>query len=99
MAAIDTRKTPRRVAAQGRTVSKRPAARQQITAVTARKWSQRVTATSDTLDPKDGVFRETDPERIARSLKTSAEHTCRRSRDPHRPAVTTVSACGRSKAS
>jgi len=55
--------------------------------------------TSDTLDPKDGVFRETDPERIARSLKTSAEHTCRRSSDPHRPAVTTVSACGRSKAS
>ena len=99
MAAIDTRKTPRRVAAQGRTVSKQNAARKQTTAVTTRKWSRWVAATSDTLDLKDRVFRETDPERIARSVKTSSEHNCRRSSDPHRSAVATVMACARSKAS
>jgi len=52
-----------------------------------RRWSQHVTETSDALDLKAGVFKETDPKKIARSLKTSAEHSDRRKSDPYRSAM------------
>ena len=83
MAATGASKAPRRVAAKGRTASKRPAGRPSP----PRKWSQRVTETSDALDLKAGIFRATDPNRIARSLKASAEHSSRRKSDPYRSAM------------
>ena len=52
-----------------------------------RKWSQHVTETSDALDLKDGVFKQADPKKIARSLKASAEHSDRRKSDPYRSAM------------
>ena len=52
-----------------------------------RKWSQHVTDTSDALDLKQGVFREKDPKKIARSIKSSAEHSDRRKSDPYRSAM------------
>ena len=51
------------------------------------RWSQRVTETSDALDLKKGVFSDADPQRIARSLKASAEHSSRRKSDPYRSAM------------
>jgi hypothetical protein len=42
------------------------------------KWSQEVTETSDALDLEEGVFTWDDPERIAASLKRSAEESTRR---------------------
>lgn len=54
---------------------------------TAHKWSQDVTEHSDALDLKDGVFKEKDPKRIARSLKDSAEHSERRHSVPYRSAM------------
>ncbi|HZV92640.1 MAG TPA: DUF3175 domain-containing protein [Caldimonas sp.] len=54
---------------------------------TKKRWSQHVTDTSDALDLKDGVFRLTDPKKIARSLKASAEHSDRRKSDPYRSAM------------
>ena len=53
----------------------------------APKWSQDVTEHSDALDLKDGVFKEKDPKKIARSLKDSAEHSERRKSDPYRSAM------------
>ncbi|MES2184039.1 MAG: DUF3175 domain-containing protein [Pseudomonadota bacterium] len=53
----------------------------------AKKWSQHVTDTSDALDLKDGLFKQVDPKKIARSLKTSAEHSDRRKSDPYRAAM------------
>jgi hypothetical protein len=44
----------------------------------ARRWSQHVTQTSDALDLESGVFSLTNPERIAASLKRSAENSRRR---------------------
>ena len=46
-----------------------------------------MTETSDALDLKEGVFRKADPDRIARSLKASAEHSSRRKSDPYRSAM------------
>ena len=51
------------------------------------RWSQHVTETSDALDLKNGVFKERDPKKIARSLKQSAEHSDRRKSDPYRSAM------------
>ena len=52
-----------------------------------RKWSQEVTENSDamTLEPK--VFESRDPDKIAGSLKRSAEHSSRRKSGPFRSAM------------
>ena len=53
----------------------------------ARRWSQRVTDTSDALTLEDGVFRKGSPRKVAASLKRSAEHSHRRKADPYRSAM------------
>jgi hypothetical protein len=52
-----------------------------------RRWSRRVTETSDALDLDRSVFTWNDPKRIARSLKRSAERSRRRKSDPYRSAM------------
>jgi len=52
-----------------------------------KRWSQRVTETSNALDLDKGVFSRDDPRSIARSLKRSAEHSRRRKSDPFRSAM------------
>jgi uncharacterized protein DUF3175 len=52
-----------------------------------RRWSQRVTDTSDALDLEGGVFSLNDPRAIARSLKRSAERSRRRKAEPFRSAM------------
>ncbi|OJW18278.1 MULTISPECIES: DUF3175 domain-containing protein [unclassified Mucilaginibacter] len=42
------------------------------------KWSAKVTATSDALDLKEDIFKSKDPEKIAKSLKQSAEESHKR---------------------
>lgn len=54
---------------------------------TKRRWSQRVTETSDALTLDPGVFTRDDPRSIARSLKRSAERSRRRKADPYRSAM------------
>jgi len=48
------------------------------TKASPKRWSQRVTRESDALDLKRGVFKLTDPKKIAASLKRSAERSSRR---------------------
>ena len=52
-----------------------------------RRWSQRVTQTSDALDLEPDVFKRSSPHEIALSLKRSAEHSQRRKADPFRSAM------------
>jgi hypothetical protein len=52
-----------------------------------RKWSSRVTETSDALDLRDKVFAQNSPAAIARSLKQSAERSHRRKSNPYRSAM------------
>ena len=56
------------------------AARKQVKRkrATRKRWSQRVTQTSDALTLDRGVFSRDDPSSIARSLKRSAERSRRR---------------------
>jgi hypothetical protein len=53
----------------------------------AKRWSQRVTDTSDALDLERGVFSLKDPRTIARSLKRSAERSRRRKAESFRSAM------------
>lgn len=52
-----------------------------------RKWSAEVTEKSDSLTLDDGVFESDDPEKIAASLKRSAEKSHRRKSEPFRSAM------------
>jgi len=56
-----------------------------------KRWSQRVTETSNALDLEEGVFSKDDPRSIARSLKRSAEQSHRRKSDPFRSAMSMLS--------
>jgi hypothetical protein len=52
-----------------------------------RRWSSRVTRTSNTLDLDQGVFSQRSARSIARSLKRSAERSRRRKSEPFRSAM------------
>ena len=52
-----------------------------------KRWSQQVTKESDALDLKRGVFKLSDPRKIATSLKRSAEHSARRKTGAYRSAL------------
>jgi hypothetical protein len=53
----------------------------------SRKWSARVTQTSDALDLEGGVFKKGGAREIAASLKRSAERSRRRKSAPMRSAM------------
>jgi len=56
-----------------------------------RRWSARVTRTSNALDLTQGVFSLDDPKRIARSLKRSAERSRRKKAEAYRSALSMLS--------
>jgi hypothetical protein len=51
------------------------------------KWSAEVTEHSDALDLKEDIFKSSDPKKIAKSLKESAEKSDRRKAQPYRSAM------------
>lgn len=51
------------------------------------KWSAEVTEHSDALDLEEHIFESDDPERIAESLKRSAEASRRRKAEPYQSAM------------
>jgi len=53
----------------------------------SKRWSQRVTKTSNALDLESRVFSKDDPRAIAQSLKRSALGSRRRKTDPYRSAM------------
>jgi hypothetical protein len=73
-------KTKRGSAAKRKTASKRGAR-------SGRRWSSRVTRTSNALDLQSKVFTSNDPRRIALSLKRSAESSRRRKGTPYQSAM------------
>ncbi len=83
-----TRRTARKSAKapKARTARKAPAKRK-AKAASPKRWSQRVTEHSDALHLKDGVFKLTDPKKIAASLKRSAERSSRRKAGAYRSAL------------
>jgi hypothetical protein len=56
-----------------------------------KRWSARVTKTSNALDLDPGVFTRPDPRSIARSLKRSADRSRRKKADSVRSAMSMIS--------
>jgi hypothetical protein len=56
-----------------------------------RKWSAKVTRTSNAMDLKKDVFKSDDPKTIAKSVKRSSEQSNRRKASPYRSAVSMIS--------
>ena len=54
---------------------------------TGRRWSGEVTRHSNALDLEPNVFKQSDPRRIALSLKHSAEESKRRKAKPYQSAM------------
>jgi hypothetical protein len=78
------RKTTRKPATRKTSTTRRKASPKQAS---PKRWSQRVTKESDALDLKGGVFKLTDPKKIAASLKRSAERSSRRKTGAYRSAL------------
>jgi hypothetical protein len=85
---VATRKTVRKNTGKT-TARKASSARRKSAAPKAspKRWSQRVTGESDALDLKHGVFKLTNPKKIAASLKRSAERSSRRKAGAYRSAL------------
>jgi len=77
-----SRKTGQKATARRKTSVKKSASKP-----SSKRWSQRVTQESDALDLKHGVFKLTDPKKIATSLKRSAERSRRRKTGAYRSAL------------
>lgn len=58
-----------------------------MTTTLGKRWSQRVTRTSNALDLDSGVFALKDPRRIAQSLQRSAQRSTRRKASPYASAM------------
>jgi hypothetical protein len=52
-----------------------------------KKWSAKVTETSDALDLKQEIFKSKDPGKVAESLKHSADESHRRKGSPFQSAM------------
>jgi uncharacterized protein DUF3175 len=81
MARTARKKPARRSAAKSHARRKSSAKR------SGRRWSKRVTETSDAMDLKGGVFNLRSAKQIAASLKRSAERSHRRKSNPYRSAL------------
>jgi len=56
-----------------------------------KKWSAKVTQTSNAMDLKKDVFKQRDPKKIALSVKNSALRSKRRKESPKRSAMSMLS--------
>jgi hypothetical protein len=56
-----------------------------------KKWSASVTKHSNAMDLKKNVFKQSDPKKIARSVKASAAGSNRRKSSPKRSAMSMLS--------
>lgn len=80
------KKTVRKTAAR-KTPKRKVTTRKTAKRKTTKRWSQHVTETSDAMDLKHGLFKQSDPKKIAASLKRSAEKSSRRKTGAYRSAL------------
>jgi hypothetical protein len=66
---------------------RRSAARKKVPRSRKRYWSGHVTRTSHAMDTKPGVFKSSDPDKIARSLLRSARRSHTRKTTPYQSAM------------
>lgn len=67
--------------------SKKTASKNASRKTPVKKWSGKVTETSDAMDLRENIFKSSDPKKIARSLKTSSEKSHRKKGTPFQSAM------------
>ncbi len=82
-----TTKKKRSVTKSGGIRGKKSAGKDNSKKNTVIKWSGRVTKRSNALDLENKIFKSKDPEKIARSLKRSAEKSSRKKGTPLQSAM------------
>lgn len=83
-----TKKAARKASTKRTTARRRTGTRKTgMRKASSKRWSQRVTRESDSLDLKKGVFKQTSARKIASSLKRSAEQSARRKSGAYRSAL------------
>jgi hypothetical protein len=81
------RNATRKKATKKKTSAKRQKTTKKAAKTSSRKWSGKVTRESDAMDLKKGVFKSNSPKKIAKSVKSSAEHSKRRKAGPYQSAM------------
>jgi len=81
------RKKPRSPARRSSRHTTRRVTRKKKAARRPRRWSARVTRTSHAMDTKPGIFKSSDPDRIAGSLLRSARRSKTRKTTPYQSAM------------
>ena len=76
-----------KTATKKRTPARKRPTKQAAKKKNSRKWSAKVTETSDALDLKSKVFKSRDPKKVARSLKHSSDSSKRRKGTPLQSAM------------
>jgi hypothetical protein len=70
--------------------TKKTAAKKASKKAAQKKWSKKVTKHSNAMDLEKDVFKQTDPKKIAESVKRSAEKSKRRKAEPFQSAMSMI---------
>ena len=70
--------------------TKKTAAKKASKKAAPKKWSKKVTKHSNAMDLEKDVFKQTDPKKIAESVKHSAEKSKRRKAEPFQSAMSMI---------
>lgn len=70
--------------------TKKTAAKKASKKAAPKKWSKKVTKHSNAMDLEKDVFKQTDPKKIAESVKRSAEKSKRRKAEPFQSAMSMI---------
>jgi uncharacterized protein DUF3175 len=69
---------------------KKSASKKTATKASPKKWSKKVTQTSDAMDLEKDIFKSKDPKKIAESVKSSAEKSKRKKAGPFQSAMSMI---------
>ena len=83
------KKTVKRSAAK-KSAAKKSTAKKATPKKAVKKWSKKVTQTSDAMDLEKDVFKQSDPKKIAESVKRSAEKSKRKKAGPFQSAMSMI---------
>jgi hypothetical protein len=75
------------------TKSSNPAKKKPAKKAAPKKWSKKVTETSNAMDLEQDIFKSKDPKKIAASVKHSAEKSKRKKAGPFQSAMSIINFC------
>jgi hypothetical protein len=81
---------PKKKAAAKKSTAKKSSVKKPAKKAAPKRWSKKVTETSNAMDLQKDVFKQKDPKRIAESVKQSAEKSKRKKAGPFQSAMSMI---------